>query len=316
MLTIEEFHKNFGDDLGLKLVAGKDGLKRKIYLPEVHRPGLALAGYLHFHAKKRIIILGKVEVCYLKELNAALRKKRLKGIFTKELPAIILARGYKPIQELIDLCEELKVPLFRTSMPTMRLTSSLFHKLSKEFSPKKACHATMVEVFGVGVLIRGDSSVGKSEAALGLVERGHRLVADDLVSIQRLEGGALEGSGPGFSNYHMEIRGIGIINVANLYGAVCVKEKKKIDIVVELENWNENKEYDRMGLEERTCKILDVKLPCHELPVKPGRDVVLLLETLALNFRLKKMGYHSAKEIRRQLAEKIASKTNNRLGRV
>ncbi|MCH1430208.1 MAG: HPr kinase/phosphorylase [Chlamydiales bacterium] len=312
MITVEDFYDKFADYLGLKLVAGDQGLSRKIQLPEAHRPGLALAGYMEYHAKKRIIILGKVEIKYLQGLKTTVCKNRLKGLFTKELPAIILARGYKPIKELQELCEKLKVPLFRTSMSTMRLTSRLQHKLSKQFAPKQTIHATMVEVFGVGVLIKGDSAVGKSEAALGLIERGHRLVSDDLVLIQKLEGGALEGSGPGFSNYHMEIRGIGIINVANLYGAVCINEKKKIDIVVCLENWDSSKEYVRLGDKEETCKILDVKVPYHELPVKPGRDVVLLLETLALNFRLKKMGYHSALELKKKLQEKIASKSAKR----
>jgi len=190
----------------------------------------------------------------------------------------------------------------------MNLLSKLTLLLNEEFALSMSVHGTLVEVFGVGVLIQGDSSVGKSEAALGLIERGHRLISDDIVKVKKREGHYLEGSGAELTRHHMEIRGIGIINVANLYGAVCVRDYKSIDLVVKLESWDEQSFYDRVGLDEKFCDILGVKLPLHILPVKPGRDVVLLLETIALNHRLRGMGYHSAREFNTKLLKMINEK--------
>ena len=181
--------------------------------------------------------------------------------------------------------------------------------LFDEFAPSLTCHGSLVEVFGVGVLIQGESSVGKSEASLGLLERGHRLISDDIVKVKKREGGYLEGSGVELSRHHMEIRGIGIINVANIYGAVCVRDKKSLDLVVKLETWDDDFFYDRVGLEEKSITILQIPIPYHLLPVKPGRDVVLLLETIASNHRLKQMGYHSAKEFNAKLLSTLEYKT-------
>src|SRR5581483_11290092 len=207
---------------------------------------------------------------------------------------------------------ERDVPLFRTSMKTMNLLSKLTLILNEEFSPTMTCHGTLVEAFGVGVLIQGDSSVGKSEAALGLIERGHRLVSDDVVRIRLREGTYLEGSGPELIRHLMEIRGIGIINVAHIYGAVCVRDDKTVDVIVKLEEWDDRRFYDRIGLDEKYCDLLGVKVPSHVLPVKPGRDVVLLIETIVLNHRLKEMGYNSAKEFNTKLLETISKKQTDR----
>lgn len=197
-------------------------------------------------------------------------------------------------------------------MTTMNLLSKMTLLLTEEFAPSMSIHGTLVEVFGVGVLIKGDSSVGKSEAALGLIERGHRLISDDIVKVKKREASYLEGFGAELTRHHMEIRGIGIINVAHLYGAVCVRDNKSIDIVVKLETWDDQHFYDRVGVDEKYCDILGVQVPYHVLPVKPGRDVVLLLETIALNHRLKKMGYNSAKEFNSKLLEMIALKQKKR----
>lgn len=301
-------------ELNLKLVAGSDGLDRRITVPEAQRPGLSLAGYLKGHAGSCIHIFGKVEIDYLATLKPKVRVQRLKDIFSMAVPAVIVARGLKPPQELLSLCDQNKIPLFRTNMNAMNLISRLTLLLTEEFAPSMSCHGTLVEAFGVGVLIQGDSSVGKSEAALGLIERGHRLITDDLVKIKKREGGSLEGFGAELTRHHMEIRGIGIINVAHLYGAVCVRDHKSIDIVVKLELWDDNHFYDRLGLEEKTVDFLGVNVPYHVLPVKPGRDVVLLLETIALNHRLKEMGYNSAKEFNVKLLEAIASKQKRKTG--
>jgi len=308
MYLVEDLYKRHGKRLGLECVAGQAGIKREIKIPEAHRPGLGLAGYLKSHALKRILIFGKVEIEYLRDLDSAVRLKRLDELLTDKTPAVIVARGYNPPKELAKLCEEKNMPLFRAGMITMNLLSKLTMLLIEDFALTITYHGTLVEVFGVGVLITGDSSVGKSEAALGLIERGHRLISDDAVKIKKREASYLEGSGAELTKHHMEIRGIGIINVANLYGAVCVRDNKSIDVAVQLEQWDDNHFYDRVGLEEKYCDILGIKLPYHILPVKPGRDVVLLLETIALNHRLKGMGYNSAKEFNNKLLEKILGK--------
>lgn len=317
MYLVEDLYKRHGKRLGLELVAGHDGMQRKIKIPEAHRPGLSLSGYLKGHASKRILIFGRMEIEYLQDLPPEVRVKRLYDMlypFT-HTPAVIVARRLRPPKELSAICEEHHIPLLRANMTTMNLLSKLTLLLTEEFSPSMNCHGTLVEVFGVGVLIQGDSSVGKSEAALGLIERGHRLITDDVVKVRKREGDYLEGYGAELTRHHMEIRGIGIINVAHLYGAVCVRDFKSIDIVVKLEAWDDHNFYDRVGLDEKFCDILGIKLPYHILPVKPGRDVVLLLETIALNHRLKRMGYNSAKEFNSKLLEMIASKQKKRIKR-
>lgn len=308
MYLVKDLVQRHGESLSLELVAGKKGLKRPIYLPEAHRPGLSLSGYLKHHARKRILIFGKVEIEYLRDLESEVRIQRLQAILSPHTPAVIVARRYRPPKDMINLCEKNNLPLFRASMSTMNVLNKLSLLLSQDFSHSMTCHGTLVEVYGIGVLIKGDSSVGKSEAALGLIERGHRLISDDTVKVRKREGGYLEGFGAELTRHHMEIRGIGIINVAHLYGAVCVRDSKNIDIVVELEVWDDHHFYDRIGLDEKYCDVLGVKVPYHVLPVKPGRDVVLLLETIALNHRLKRMGYNSAKEFNNKLLEMIASK--------
>lgn len=307
MYRVEDLYHKHGVALGLECIAGLSGLKRRIKVPESYRPGLALAGYLKNHSPKRILVLGKVEMEYLRDLEAKIRLERFAPLLSSQTPAVIVARGYKPLKEMITLCSLHEIPLFRTSITTMNLLSKLTWLLAEEFAPSLNCHGTLVEVFGVGVLIQGESSVGKSEAGLGLIERGHRLISDDIVKVKKREN-YLEGSGAELTRHHMEIRGLGIINVAHLYGAVCVRESKSVDIIVKLEAWDNHSFYDRVGLEERFCDILSIKVPYHILPVKPGRDVVLLLETLALNHRLKKMGYNSAKEFNAKLLETISRK--------
>lgn len=310
---VEELLNKHGADLGLKLVAGQKGMKRSIRVPEAHRPGLSLSGYIKNHAHRRILVFGRVEIEYLRDLDSPTRIERLQQILMNSTPAIIVARRLLPPKELYSICQSKGIPLFRSAMSTMNLLSKLTVLLTEEFSPSMTCHGTLVEVFGVGVLIKGDSSVGKSEAALGLIERGHRLISDDIVKVKKREGSYLEGFGAELTRHHMEIRGIGIINVAHLYGAVCVRDNKSIDILVKLEIWDDQHFYDRVGLVENYSDILGVKVPYHVLPVKPGRDVVLLLETIALNHRLKAMGYNSAKEFNIKLLDMISSKNQTRM---
>lgn len=312
MYLIQHLYEQHGKYLGLNLIAGKTGLTRRVKRPEVHRPGLSLTGYLKGFETARILVIGKQEIEFLRELDAKTRMERLKGVLSAATPAVIVARGFAPPKELIGLCDSGKIPLFRATSTATNLVSRITFLLLEEFCPTVTLHGTLVELFGVGVLIQGESSVGKSEAALGLIERGHRLISDDAVRVKKKEGSYLVGSGPELTRHLMEIRGIGIINIAHLYGAVCVRPDKGIDIVVKLEEWDDKHFYDRVGLDEKYIDILGVSVPFHILPVKPGRDVVLLLETIALNHRLKDMGYNSAKEFNAKLLETIARRQTKR----
>ncbi len=315
MYLVQHLYEQHGKHLGLDLIAGSGGLTRRINKAEVHRPGLSLTGYLKGFVGARILVIGKQEIEFLRELEPKVRTERLQAILTSSTPAVIVARGFVPPKELVSLCEKNKIPLFRATSTATNLLSRITFLLLEEFCPSITLHGTLVEVFGVGVLIQGESSVGKSEAALGLIERGHRLISDDVVRVKKKEGSYLVGSGPELTRHLMEIRGIGIINVAHLYGAVCVRPDKGIDIVVKLEEWDDQHFYDRVGLDEKFIDILGVSVPYHVLPVKPGRDVVLLLETIALNHRLKDMGYNSAKEFNAKLLETIARRQKKRVVR-
>ncbi len=313
MYVVRNFYEQHGKYLGLNLLAGSSGLARRINKAEVHRPGLSLTGYLKGFVFARILVVGKQEIEFLRELDSKTRESRLSAILTPSTPAVIIARGFRPPKELIALCERQKIPLFQANAPATSLLSKITFLLLEEFSPSVTMHGTLVEVFGVGLLIQGESSVGKSEAALGLIERGHRLISDDVVRVKKKEGSYLVGSGPELTRHLMEIRGIGIINVAHLYGAVCVRPDKGIDIIVKLEPWDDQHFYDRVGLDEKFIDVLGISVPYHILPVKPGRDVVLLLETIALNHRLKDMGYNSAKEFNVKLLEAIARRQKKRV---
>ncbi|WP_194848209.1 HPr(Ser) kinase/phosphatase [Candidatus Neptunochlamydia vexilliferae] len=306
-LAIQEFYETHGASLGLETIRVGQGVEREIKVSHVQRPGLSLAGYMKRKSDKRILIFGRMELSYLCDLDPELRLKRLKGVITSETPAVIVARALPPPRELSKVCQELKVPLFRTEVHSMPLLTELTMLLSDYFAPTDSLHGTLVEAYGVGVLIQGESSVGKSEAALGLIERGHRLISNDVV-ILRKRNSHLVGLAPELNKHLLELRGIGIINVAHLFGAVCVRSEVQVDLVIRLEEWNEKEYYDRVGLEERFTEILGLRVPLIVQPVKPGRDSVLLIETALLNHRLKEMGYHSAREFNDKLLETIARK--------
>lgn len=308
MYLIDDLYKNYQKILQLELVSGGTGMQRRIIKPEAHRPGLSLSGFLKNFVKERILIFGNAEVLYLKDLDSQQRSERLRAIFTTKLPAVFVAGKFSIPKEMIQLCEEQKIPLFRSQLATVDLMNKLSLILTDAFSPSTTCHGTFIEVFGIGVLIQGDSSIGKSEAALGLIERGHRLISDDIVRLKLKKESYLEGTGPELTRHMMEIRGIGIINVAHLYGTVCVCDVKSLDIIVKLEAWDDATFYDRVGLDEKYCNLLGMNLPYYILPVKPGRDVVLLIETIVLHHRLKGMGLHSAREFNAKLLETIAKK--------
>ena len=308
MYSVEELYRQEKKDLKIQLVTGEKGLTKGIKRAEAQRPGLSLTGLLKGFVFSRILILGKQESSFLRGFDSKERAKILKTILKPVTPAVILSSSAKPSKELVSICDAYKIPLFQSELQATNLLSKVTFLLAEELCPKTTLHGTLVEVFGVGLLVQGESSVGKSEAALGLVERGHRLISDDIVRVKKKEGSSLLGYGPELTRHLMEIRGIGIINVAHLYGAVCVRKDKRIDIIVKLEPWDEEHFYDRVGLEEKFIEVIGVDVPHHVLPVKPGRDVVLLLETIALNHRLKSTGYNSAREFNDKLLETISRK--------
>jgi HPr kinase/phosphorylase len=311
-MYVEDLLKEQGSDLKVTLIWGEERLRRKIPRAEVHRPGLSLAGFIKKFVPNRLLVFGNSEILYLRELSSSLQKERLANIITSVTPAVIVAGKYRPPACIRTACKQTGVPLLQTRLSTLEFLSKSAFLLIEAFAPSTTYHGTFIEAFGVGVLIQGDSSIGKSEAALGLIERGHRLISDDVVRLKLRKDAQIEGSGPELSKHMLEIRGIGIINVAHLYGAVCVRGAKGLDLIVKLEEWNDEAFYDRVGLDEKYTEVLGVNIPYHILPVKPGRDVVLLIETIVLNHRLKLMGYHSAREFNRKLLETITRKQRER----
>jgi HPr kinase/phosphorylase len=298
------------DALDLRCITGRPGLVRAIEIPDINRPGLALSGFFDNFAFQRIQLFGRGEYAYLVKLFEEGSFGTVERFFEKQMPCVVFSHSLQPNREFIRLCDASGCPLLQTGLSTSDFTSRIMRILSDVFAPHQTIHGVLVEVFGVGVLIQGESGVGKSEAALELIERGHRLVADDSVKIRCVSGNILLGSRGGSnknSAHHMEIRGLGAINVTHLYGVSAIRDKMEIQLVVELENWEAGKSYDRLGSNETTTEILGVKIPYLKLPVKPGRNIPLLIETAAKNERLKEMGYHSAKELDRNVLKWLES---------
>jgi len=307
-IRVRYFYEKMQQELQLSFLAGRSGLGRVIKVAEVNRPGLALAGYFDYFAWRRIQVIGKVEITYLRSLRPNFRQKRIAQLFASKIPCLIVTRQYVPPLELIEEAEKAKVPLFRSPLITMRVINRATHFLDEEFAPTVSLPGNLMEVFGVGVLLQGKSGVGKSETALGLIERGHRLITDDVVRIKLREGKYLIGSGAELTRHHMEIRGLGIVNVQALFGAVCFRDNIQIDIIINLERWDPAKNYVRLGIDDKPCEILGVKVPINTMPVREGRDIVLLVETAALNHRLKETGYNPAQELNTKLL-RIMSKS-------
>ena len=309
-VIVEDFYNEYKDEFCLTLIHGSKMKQRKIEEFHVERPGLKLAGFGKKTMRDRTLVFSGNELECLRSVAPIKAKDRLVQVLSDRIPMIVIANSLEPTRELIEVCELYGVSLFQTSLKGFEVVSKLTLTLFDHLSPTLSCHATLVEVFSMGALIQGSSSVGKSEAALGLIERGHRLVSDDVTMIKKTKGSHLQGRGLEIARHLLEIRGIGILNIADLYGAVSVSQTAMIDIVIKLETWDDEHFYDRVGLEEKFQNILGVQVPFYILPVKSGRDVTLLIETIVLNHRLKKMGYHSAKEFNRRLLSAIDQKSS------
>ena len=278
----------------------------RIEASDMNRPGLQLSGFWEHFAYERPQILGLVETGYLRSLEPAIRQERLERFVSYDLPCIIICRHLAGMDDLIDMARARSIPVYRSDSDTTQLIVELIYYLNGALAPSTRMHGVLVEIYGVGVLITGNSGVGKSEAALELLKRGHRLVADDAVDIRRVSAGRLVGQAPEMVRNFMEIRGIGIINVATLFGIGSVMQSKSIDMVVHLEHWQQDKEYDRLGLTDETRKILDVDVPWLLMPIRPGRNLAVVLEVAARNLRLKQQGYSAAKDLEQRFNERMA----------
>lgn len=295
---------DFVSKLGLTRVLPTEAKTLPIEVSNVNRPGMQFANYWDFFAYERPQLLGKVEMTYMSQLDERVRRERLTKYFSYPLPCIIICRGYPCFDEMLVLAAAHKVPIYSTKKETTQFELELINYLRDYLAPRETRHGVLVNVYGTGLLITGNSGVGKSEAALELVKRGHQLVADDVVDIRRVAENRLIGESPELVRHFMEIRGVGIINIATMYGVGAVIRDKTIDMEVHLEMWQADKEYDRLGMTENYTEILGVKVPSLLLPIHPGRNLAVVLEVAARNFRQKQMGYNAAVELTRRHMER------------
>ncbi len=286
----------------------------KLYYPDreiliktadINRPGLQITGFFDYFDPSRIQILGMVENTYLAGLSSDVRYKSLKRLFEKSISAIILTRNGNASAEMLKLAEEYETPVLRTPQPTSYFTSTLNAYLNFELAPRITRHGVLVEIYGQGVLIIGESGVGKSETAVELIKRGHRLVADDAVEIKKISSKTLIGMSPDIIRHFIEIRGIGIVDVKNIFGMGAVKDSENIDMIIHLETWDKNKQYDRLGLVDEYTNILGLDIPSLTIPVRPGRNLAVIFEVAAMNNRQKRMGYNAAEELNHRITEQM-----------
>lgn len=292
------------EGLNLVLVSGAGGLENIVNRPRIQKPGLALAGFLEYIHPGRIQILGKSEFTFLSERPPTERSRIISQLCRQGGSCFILTSGLEPPTEMIEETDRHDVPLLRTNLSSSSMIDHLTRFLEDRLAPRVVIHGVLLDVYGLGVLLFGDSGVGKSECALDLVVRGHRLVSDDVVEIKR-RSEVLIGTGPELTRYHMELRGVGIVNVKDLFGVAAVRMTKFVEYVIRLDPWRAGKKYDRLGLDEKTHEILGIKLPFVEMPVGPGRNLSVLIEVAARNHLLKLKGYHPARQLARRLGEKL-----------
>lgn len=276
--------------------------------PEINRPALQLAGFFDHFDSERVQVLGNVENAYIETIDEETKKKTYDKLLSYKVPCVLYARGIKPDEDMLSYCLHYGVPCLGTERSTTYLTAELIRWLNVKLAPVISIHGVLVDVYGEGVLITGDSGIGKSEAALELVKRGHRLVSDDVVEIRKVSQQTLVGTAPDITKHFIELRGIGIIDVKALFGVLSVKDTQSIDLVIQLEDWVKNKDYDRLGLEDNYIEYLGNKVVCHVLPVRPGRNLAIIVETAAVNHRQKMMGYNAAQELYNRVQANIAGK--------
>ena len=297
------------EKMNLKNLTRDVGLADKyVEVPDINRPALQLTGFFDHFDAERVQIIGYVEYTFLEQMDEATKIKVYETLLAYKIPCIIFCRALKPDQELLEKAQELDVPIFSTEMKTSAFTAELIRWLNVQLAPCISIHGVLVDVYGVGVMIMGESGIGKSEAALELVRRGHRLVSDDVVEIRKVSDDTLVGTAPDVTKHFIELRGIGIVDVKMLYGVQSVRETQNIELVITLEDWDREKKYDRLGMEEQYTEFLGNKVVCHQLPIRPGRNLSIIVETAAINYRQKKMGYNAAEELYKRVQRNLAKK--------
>ena len=282
--------------------------KKRITLPDINRPALQLTGYLEHFENERVQIIGYVEYTYLLHLSRENKMEAFERFVASKIPCVIFSTKTEPDEDMINLAIKYDVPIFVTYQTTSTFMAEIIRWLNVELAPCISIHGVLVDVYGEGVLIMGESGIGKSEAALELIKRGHRLVSDDVVEIRRVSDATLVGSAPDITRHFIELRGIGIIDVKTLFGVESVKDTQSIDLVIKLEEWDKDREYDRLGLEEEYTEFLGNRVVCHSLPIRPGRNLAVIVESAAVNHRQKKMGYNAAQELYRRVQENMSKK--------
>jgi HPr kinase/phosphorylase len=301
-------------DLRLALLAGKQGLSRRISASRIQKPGLVLAGFTEYLHKERVQVFGNTEMSYLATLPRDRAGSVLRKFFAQDVACLVVTKGLEVPAEMLSAAEEAGVPLLRTTHLSSTFIESVQVCLEDVLTAQTSMHGVLLDVFGVGILLLGKSGIGKSEIALDLVMRGHRLVADDIVDVRRRTPDSVVGAGSEIIKHHMEIRGLGIINIKDLFGVASIRDRKMIEIVLELVEWDPNVEYDRLGVEDRNFRILDVEIPMLIVPVRPGRNMTTIVEVAARNHLLKLQGHHSAREFQDRLNRAIAVAPGGRAG--
>ncbi|KPL07086.1 serine kinase [bacterium SM23_57] len=307
-ITVGSLYKEMRTQLDLTLLTSKAGLKKRISQKDLHRPGLALAGFLELFTFDRIQVLGNTEIKYLGKLSSDDRTDSLSKTFEYDIPCVIVTTDNKAPSELLSIADQSGVAVFSTPLTTTELTHLLSDYLDEAFAPSTTIHGSLVDVYGTGLLFTGRSGIGKSEIALDLVERGHRLVADDVVVITKMAEGILIGKGSKMLEHLMEIRGVGIIDVSRIFGIQAIRAQKRVEMEVRLVDWDEKQDYERLGLEEQTTEMLGVNIPVVQLPIFPGKNVTVIAETIALDLHLKVYGFHPAREFGKKLQDAIHRK--------
>ncbi len=306
IITVEKFLKEHAQELKLELVAGANGLKRIIREPSVNRPGLVLAGFTRYFAYKRVQALGNADVYFLKSRTRLERERCYAKLFKFQVPCVVFSRNLRPDAELIRAANRTGVPIFRTPLLTMKFINQATLALDAMFALRGSEMGSMVDIHGVGVIIKGESGIGKSESVLALIERGYSLVADDVTKVTLLDGREVLGTSSELTRNHMEVRGIGIINVASMFGVKSIGSNKRVDLVVALKTWHDVPDVDRLGMEQQFTEILGIKIPHITIPVKPGRDIARLIEVAALHTKLTLTGYNPARELNERLLARMA----------
>ena len=283
----------------------------RIMIRDVNRPALQLSGYFEHFEQSRVQIIGTVEYTYLQQLDEKKKEAIYREFMAYDIPCVIFCRDLKPDEMFLKIAEESNLPVFGTKRSTSEFMAELIYCLSEQLAPCITIHGVLVDVYGEGLLIMGESGIGKSEAALELVRRGHRLVTDDVVEIRKINEHTLIGTSPDITRYFIELRGIGIIDVKTLFGVESVKDTQAIDMVIKLEDWDKDKEYDRLGLEDQYTEFLGNRVVCHSIPVRPGRNLAIIVESAAVNYRQKKMGYNAAQELYNRVQANLSRKQDD-----